>query len=184
MTPLCEIALKYGTDKCGYHNYTPVYYDLLKDKKVKRVLEVGIAAGCSLRMWRDFFPGADIFGFDIDPDTFITEERIKCFPCDQNRASSLQTAAMNAGGNFDLIIEDGSHVPIHQIVSAWTLLTFLAPGGIYVIEDVGAYDKNARNPYHIIDLLPSGYDYSVPVLSSGTVDDIEKLIVIQRSYLF
>lgn len=45
MTPLCELAKKYGTDKCSdVHNYTPVYYELLKDKNFKKVLELGIGS--------------------------------------------------------------------------------------------------------------------------------------------
>ena len=71
ITPLCKIAFKYGTDKCPQvgHNYTPFYYELLKDKRktVKKVLEIGIGSpetmpggpkhyqkGASLLMWRDF----------------------------------------------------------------------------------------------------------------------------------
>jgi len=46
VTPLCDIAFKYGTDKCPQlgHSYTPFYYDLLKDKRetIKKVLEFGI----------------------------------------------------------------------------------------------------------------------------------------------
>lgn len=45
-TELCEIAYKYGTDKCPAvkHSYTPFYYQLLKDKRqsVKKVLELGV----------------------------------------------------------------------------------------------------------------------------------------------
>ena len=64
-TPLCKLALKYRSDKCpkrGKHTYTPYYYDLLKNKKrsTKKVLEIGIGKGASLKMWRDFFPNAKI----------------------------------------------------------------------------------------------------------------------------
>src|SRR3972149_8272692 len=96
ITPLCEIAFKYGTDKCPQisHNYTPVYYKLLKDKKekIRKVLELGIGSrktmqwvpkhyqtGASLLMWRDFFPNAQIYGVDRDPSTIFQAERIKTF---------------------------------------------------------------------------------------------------------
>lgn len=43
MTELCELAYKYGTDKCPQikHFYTPYYYKLFKDRRlsVKKVLE-------------------------------------------------------------------------------------------------------------------------------------------------
>src|SRR3989304_3769693 len=85
VTPLCKLALKYGTDKCPQlkHSYTPFYYQLLKDKRreIKKVLEMGIGffpgmpekkvffdpglkrtyhMGASLYMWRDFFPNAQV----------------------------------------------------------------------------------------------------------------------------
>ncbi len=36
---------------------------------------------------------------------------------------------------FDVIIDDGSHVTEHQILTAECLLPRLNPGGVYVIED-------------------------------------------------
>jgi|AntAceMinimDraft_1070359.scaffolds.fasta_scaffold22263_2 hypothetical protein len=38
---------------------------------------------------------------------------------------------------FDVIIDDGSHVPWHQIFTLETIFdTWLKPGGLYVIEDI------------------------------------------------
>ena len=175
-TPLCDLAIKYGTDKCGKHQYTPVYYDLLKDKKVKRVLEVGVFGGASLRMWAEFFPEAEIIGFDIDPQTFIKEDRITCVQCDQSSVSSICQAVHTVGGEFELIVDDGSHIPEDQIRTAWTLLPYLSPGGIYVIEDVGAHEFKVF-PEAIIKHLPDAFECLVPDLPPG---DPEKLIVISR----
>jgi hypothetical protein len=36
---------------------------------------------------------------------------------------------------WDLVIDDGSHVPRHQLISFIALYPFVRPGGIYVIED-------------------------------------------------
>lgn len=176
MTPLCELAIKYGTDKCGKHQYTPVYYDLLKDKKVKRVLEIGVYNGASLRMWRDFFPGAEIYGIDIDLRSLIKEDRITCFAGDQTKAYTLRNAALVAGGEFDLIVDDGSHVPDDQILTAWELLPFLAPNGLYIIEDVGAHEYKV-GPGALIADLPPSYEYLVPLLPPG---DPEQLVVIRH----
>ena len=40
-TPLCKLAEKYIVDKCPKYNhyYTPKYYEILKDKEYKKVLE-------------------------------------------------------------------------------------------------------------------------------------------------
>src|SRR5512135_1095771 len=96
-TPLCEIAYKHGVDRCKQicHNYTPYYWELLKDKResVKKVVELGVGSlsvmssnppwykvGGGLYMWREFFPNAMIYGADIDPDAMVVgEDRIETF---------------------------------------------------------------------------------------------------------
>src|SRR6202020_1838628 len=141
-TPLCKLAIKYKTDKCPFltsgdwrtHGYTPYYHELLKDKNIKRVLEIGIAGGASLRMWRDYLPNADIFGFDIDRKLLIQEDRIKTFYADQSSEQSLIDAVIETltPFMFDLIIEDGSHESDDQVLTANTLIEFLSPNGIYI----------------------------------------------------
>ena len=136
MTPLCEIALKTGTDKV-HLGYTPLYHEWLKDEPVRRMLEIGVWRGYSLRMWRDFFPMAQVYGLDLSPRFMVHgEPRIKTAVCDQGNEASLALAAANFGGGFDLIVDDGSHEPTHQVASCRALLPFLRPGGMYVIEDV------------------------------------------------
>ena len=155
MTDLCDIARKYGTDKGGNHtiagsvchNYTPIYHSLLADKRrsVLRVLEVGINTGASLRMWRDYFSYATIYGIDIDPACLIREERIISTQADQTDRSSMLAALDHFGqykGHrgrssivFDLIVDDGNHSPEAQIAAYNTLLPYLAPDGVYAIED-------------------------------------------------
>ena len=151
MTILCELADKYTTDKGGRstvyggvpgdtcHAYTPAYHAMLGDRRgdVRRVLEVGVNAGSSLRMWEEYFPQAEVIGLDIRPEVLFTAGRIRCYRADQGSRESLLAAVDQAGGGlFDLMIDDGSHQDAHQILTAETLLPYLAPGGLYVIEDI------------------------------------------------
>ena len=151
MTILCELADKHMTDKGGQstvyggypgdtcHNYTPAYHELLghRREQVRRVLEVGVNAGSSLRMWAEYFPAAQVIGLDIRPEVLFTADRIRCYLADQGNAGSLRAAVEAAGGGgFDLIVDDGSHEDHHQVITAETLLPYLAPGGVYVIEDI------------------------------------------------
>jgi hypothetical protein len=104
---------------------------------VRRVLEVGVNAGSSLRMWEEYFPAAEVIGLDIRTDVLFTAGRIRCYQADQGVRQSLQAAVAAAGGGlFDLIIDDGSHLDDHQIVTAETLLPLLAPGGHLVLGDL------------------------------------------------
>lgn len=141
MTPLCELALKYGTDKVregdgAHHDYTEFYHPFFKDRTVNRLLEIGISRGGSLRMWKEYFPNAEIYGLDINRDLFFEEERIHCLYCNQGSTQSLQSVKELTGGSFDVIIDDGSHLPLHQVLTFQILYPLLNPSGIYIIEDV------------------------------------------------
>lgn len=165
-TPLCELARKYGTDKCDPAGYTPIYHKLLKDKQVDRVLEIGICAkrdfpnhrcGASLWMWAEYFPKAVIIGIDIDPESMVNEGNIKSFICDQSNADQLRTMFYNYKSGFDLIVDDGSHNPIHQLVSMHAMLPCLNKGGLYIIEDIGNWLYPNTRPEDLLNQIPHGY---------------------------
>jgi hypothetical protein len=193
MTPLCELAQKFGSDKSGHHNYTPTYYALLKDRTVKRVLEIGIGdaacmwvitsrglpyrVGASLYMWEEFFPEASIFGFDIKEDILINAGRIKSFAADQYSAFSLRRAVDEAGGgNFDLIVDDGCHEPPAQINAMQTLLPYLSATGVYVMEDLCPYKLPNCDTSFVTNMIPAEYQFEVVVAGHGG----EALVIIQR----
>lgn len=138
MTTLCELFAKYGSDKhCDLgHQYGPVYERLLApvQETATSILELGVYQGASLRAWRDFFVNSQVFGFDECHEIF--EERIRCFRGRQDRIEDLAYLLEKSGLMFDLIVDDCSHVPRHQIGSLCVLHRFLKTGGIYVVEDV------------------------------------------------
>lgn len=154
MTLLCELATKYGTDKWNWHTYTPHYYEMFKDRRydVQKVLEIGIGdssmknpsgepyqPGASMRMWSDFFPYASIYALDNNRSVLINEGPFHSFWCDQGNEQSMRDVLPQLGTGFDLIVDDGSHVPEHQVGTAKILVPLLAPHGIYIIEDVWPY---------------------------------------------
>ena len=134
---LTELAEKHGTDKCPSiaHSYTPFYEELMAGRDIRRLLEIGIWEGQSLRMWEEWLPGAEIYGVDIDPARLVWGGRIRSSLCDQGDGSALAELARSIGV-LDVVVDDGSHLAIHQVVSANALLPFVAPGGLYIIEDV------------------------------------------------
>jgi len=142
--PLTRLAIRYGTDKWGAHFYTPIYHQLflpLRGKPI-RLLEIGIGApglrtggGASLRMWADYFPLGQIFGVDITPKTLSLDPRVKTFTGSQDDAAFL-TRLCDEHGPFDIVIDDGSHLPRHVVASFSVLFPRLAQAGLYVIEDI------------------------------------------------
>jgi hypothetical protein len=137
---LCSLAKAHGTDK--YPWYTPFYSALFADKHVKRVLEIGVLNGASLAMWRDYWPEAVVWGFDKERRR---DTDIQVMYGDQSKPEDLAFAASR--GPFDIIIDDGSHEPADQILGALTLVPHLAPGGLYIIEDVNP-------PYEVLGAIP------------------------------
>lgn len=140
-TPLCKLALTYwGCDKIpsnGGHSYTPYYYKLFLGRTPKRILEIGIDDGRGLRMWREYFPSVEmIHGLDGNPNLLFSDEKISTTLCYLNDINSIKRAANFIGGDLDIIIDDGSHVTKHQIDAANIFVPRLAPGGVYIIEDV------------------------------------------------
>jgi hypothetical protein len=155
MTPLCNIAAQFQTDKLTPHNYTPVYFRLLRDKNVRRLLEVGIGKKArSLRMWEAFLPEAEIFGIDKRPEYLRNQGRIQSFAADQANHEQMTKLATDLGGNFDVIIDDGAHDPERQLACLSALLPFLAKDGIYFIEDI-IYDDVSP----LVGALPRGFSH-------------------------
>jgi hypothetical protein len=158
MATLQELGKKYGTDKHNVVNFPPgndlvsFYADLLKGRNVSKMLEIGIGHaipgldgcmgisgykfGASLSMWEEFFPNASIYALDIVREILVNRGRIHSFWCDQSDEKSIKSVMPMLGKDFDFIEDDGSHQPAHQALTANLLLPLLAPGGVYVIEDV------------------------------------------------
>ncbi|MEM6905716.1 MAG: class I SAM-dependent methyltransferase, partial [Pseudomonadota bacterium] len=74
---------------------------------------------------------------DINPATHLDRERLRTAQVDQgDPASWAAFLEKTSGAPFDLIIDDGSHRPDHQQVSLDVLWPHLAPGGIFIVEDL------------------------------------------------
>jgi hypothetical protein len=159
---LCD---KHGTDKgtnglneypyaWAPHRYSDFYDVLFRHRRseIKRVFECGIGTGnlaisanmgrgarpgASLRVWREYFPNALIYGADIDPEILFSEDRIWTLLIDQLDEESIRIALNNfEPGTFELIIDDG----LHTFQASATLFRnsnhLLSDRGVYIIEDV------------------------------------------------
>ncbi len=163
LSELCEL---YGSDK-GFvniekktpydwdpHSYSIIYNNLFSHcrENIKLVFECGIGTnnlnfesnmtlngkpGASLKMWKDYFVNAQIFGADIDRNILFKEDRIETYHVNQLDQESIIKMWNNIKKkDFDLIIDDG----LHNYKAALTLFLNsyekLKKGGIYIIEDV------------------------------------------------
>jgi hypothetical protein len=135
--------VKFGTDKAGSHHYTGHYERHLRHLRNRRftLLEIGIGGyaregrgGASLRMWKHFFPRAQIVGLDIEDKSFVDRKRIRTYQGSQVDEAVLEKIVADAH-NLRVVVDDGSHRPEHIRETFRLLFPRLPEGGIYAIED-------------------------------------------------
>ena len=192
-----EVERLFATHSGGrcdrWRQYLPVYDRHLAAFRTSpvRFLEIGVANGGSFSVWRRFFgPEARLHGLDISR----SEEAIRRLAevdavlhiGDQTHVGLLSSIVDEVGGALDVVIDDGSHVSSHQIASFEALYPRLAPGGVYICEDVhtsyfespsarrGSFVEYAKRR---VDLLHSWYLDD----GEGVSDDFAR---ITRSVLF
>lgn len=149
MTELRRLRDKWGAGKGDDVILMADFYHLLlsgQRDSVRKVLEVGIGHsscmgegyrfGASLFMWEEYFPNAEVYALDVRPEVMVNQGRIRSFVCDQGSEASLRAVMPLLGDGFDLIIDDGSHDPAHQVLTAGMFVPLLGPRGLYVIEDL------------------------------------------------
>src|SRR6266487_3202135 len=125
------------SDKVYWHQFDEFYFNNIKIDP-KNILEIGVAKGNSIRLLRDKYPCATIFGFDIieQQNSWPVDDNIFYHRIDQGDIASFRGLMGRINKKFDLIIEDGSHDPLHQKTSLIECLEFINEGGIYVLEDL------------------------------------------------
>jgi predicted O-methyltransferase YrrM len=137
--PLDSIGQRQGTDKSSaHHDYLRHYesYLRLQTNPIQTLLEIGVYDGASLRTWHEFLPDTRIVGIDIDPRCKAFEDKnVTVELCDQSDVTQLTRIGVNYGP-FDVVIDDGSHIWSHQILSFETIFPFVRSGGLFIIEDI------------------------------------------------
>ena len=137
------------TDKCRYrHNYLQKYEFFLRDWKEKplRLLELGVFKGGSERMWKRYFPQAEIYGVDIDESCRAhAEERIEIRIGDLSKEEVLESLKEIRP---HIIVDDASHIWSHQIKALFALFPSLPSGGVYILEDLETSFQSRLFPDH------------------------------------
>jgi len=141
------------TDKNTCHSYLHLYEKLLFDKKenAEYILEIGLGDfnyknGGSIKLWRDYFKNAKIYGLDIlDSDRVIDElkndDRIILYTSvDAYNEDFFRREFLNKNIKFDFLLDDGPHTleSMKQFIKLYTQI--MKNDGILIIEDVQSMD--------------------------------------------
>ena len=130
-----------------WRHYFPIYHRHLA-KFVGRevhIVEIGIYSGGSLPMWLDYFgESCQIYGIDIEP-ACVKHERdgVRVFIGDQADPAFWQRFVSELP-RIDVVIDDGGHLAHQQIATLRSLLPHIAPGGVYICEDI----LDLASPFH------------------------------------
>ena|SRR6185436_3742514 len=129
-------------------HFIDLYADVLKNPK--SILEIGVQTGKSLIMWRNAFPDAEVTGLDKDDVLETLPETITFVKGDHDDLETL-----NKLGNYDLIIDDGSHKTGSQQFMFDILFKHVNPGGQYVIEDLETsyMERFVNSPMSTVEFL-------------------------------
>ena len=65
-----------------------------------------------------------------------SSKRVKNFFIDSSKKSSIDENIISKEVNFDIIIEDASHMLRDQIISLFMLFKILNPGGYFIVEEL------------------------------------------------
>lgn len=181
-----KAGIKYKTDKITHHGYQR-FYDLflipIKHNNMN-ILEIGVDNYRSLKMWLDFFPNANIYGMDINKKDYnYTRGRI--FQGDQSKKKDLQTIVKKIG-KCKFIIDDGSHVPEHQLLSFnYLFKECLEFGGVYIIEDIEtSYWRNANLYNYPIDVGYLNNFFNIVQIFKNIVDIVNREFLTEQNKTF
>jgi lipopolysaccharide biosynthesis glycosyltransferase len=185
---LDDMAINHKSDKSSrFHNYAAKYDKILSPYRESflSVLEIGVAQGQSIRMWTDYFTKATIHGADISKLSEICESysnRIKFHLIDQRNDAQLKS--LEQFSPFDLIIDDGNHFWMEQILTFKTLFPYIRKGGMYIVEDTTTsyWEEYKNNPISPVEFFKTlidevhlnGAKGSIPVNPPEEFGDWEK----------
>ncbi|CAM9284772.1 unnamed protein product [Ectocarpus fasciculatus] len=152
-----------------YSRYVQQYIPIVSKRDTFSLLEIGIQGGHSVNMWLDFFP-KNVFLYGLDIQNGFVGDKYLVFKADQSSYDNMtyiqQHILQSSHNDVFLIIDDGSHMPEHQIRSFdFFFSELLLLGGTYIIEDVetsywrsnhttiGAFQYGYQHPNSAIELF-------------------------------
>lgn len=148
----------FGTEKDTTHSYGPLYEEVLKEFEGRNhlaFLEIGVLGGSFLQVLHELFPEADIYGIDINLQNYLYDTknpRIHLYEMDATREETADYLNVC----FDLIIDDGSHLMVHQKQSLDVFAPYLKKNGKYITENIIQGNEQLRK-----DLETIGYKHNL-----------------------
>jgi len=152
---------KHGSDKDTIHTYGEFYEDCLQG--AHRILEVGIQYGGSIKAMMELLPDAKFVGIDIEDIHGIDHPNFNF------HHGGFEKVWPEIEGEFDVIIDDGSHELSDQLSFLLLARPHVTPGGLMIVEDIQYPDKELPE---LIAACPAGWKVKVHDWRTTRYDDV------------
>jgi hypothetical protein len=153
ISKLCISGMNNNTDKspfamnsvcCRHRKGFTGVYSLLFSRFLNTPLnfaEIGIEAGGSLCMWREYFPQANLYAFELNKDKIdackqLNIQNIVYNEIDVTKEESINEAFRKTDILYDIIIDDSLHENYSHNLKIANLGKYLKKDGILIIEDI------------------------------------------------
>ena len=126
------------------HSYSKFYEHYFKDIRNNNlnIIEIGSFYGNASAALFFYFKNSNIFGADINPDMFLYKsKRVNNFFLNNSKRELIEKNLKNKKVEFDIIIEDASHMLKDQVLTLFMYFKLLKPGGIFIIEEIDFPEK-------------------------------------------
>lgn len=136
----------YTTDKDTTHSYLEPYDELFArfQHKPVKLLEIGNNGGESIKLWDDYFDDVEITGIEINTVEPLVElnkrDNINIHMGVDAYVDETLNRFKDTGVKYDIIVDDGSHLPNHQAYALVRWIELLADDGVMVVEDIQGYE--------------------------------------------
>jgi len=159
-----------GADKMHSRgmNYANAYGELLRDRDPKRFVELGVFTGVSLAMWCELYGNAEVIGLDVDLDRIARTDLMNRGAFEVNEPQVFEWDAfdpkpLSVLEDVDVFIDDGPHVTEAVVMVAEFMRDRMAPGGLFIVEDM-------RNGVDILrQVFPHGKLFKHGMLNAVTL---------------
>ena len=124
-----------------WEHYFPVYERHFAPWRGRSMvfLEIGVAKGGSLPMWRRYFgPLARVVGLDVDPRCRAHEENGVFVRIGDQSDTRVLDRVIEEFGVPDVVLDDGSHQMAHVRATFDHLYPLMGRNAVYMVEDMHA----------------------------------------------
>lgn len=170
-----------------FHGYMEFYDKIIYELGLRktcvareRICELGVLCGGSLALWKERIPNAIVVGVDNNPEAMWPEGTHKVLMDQDDPKLPEILAAISP--EYDMIVDDCSHIGYLTMDSFRLLWPLVRPGGYYVIEDwlFETMGNAAEHFFHMMKDHPAPFDTLTYFRGNS---DISGLVVIHKAGL-